>query len=132
MVSDLESFAYVSGQSAAKYEFLLATVISLLPRSTVMIKTKWPVHAAPNVTADKPLGWQRPAKFYVPKYETKASKSKFEPMRSTLHWEPALDVRDGRASFEFYTSDHQVPYSVILEGLSDEGDAVTHHTECNR
>ena len=74
------------------------------------------------------LGWQRPAKFYVPKYETKASKSKFEPMRSTLHWEPALDVRDGRASFEFYTSDHQVPYSVILEGITDKGDYVYHKT----
>ena len=124
MVSDVDAMAYVKGLSAAKYEYFSSRTNSLMTRATVLIKTKWPVQAAPNVAGDKPLGWQRPAKFYVPKYETKASKSKFEPMRSTLHWEPALDVRDGRASFEFYTSDHQAPYTVILEGITDKGDFV--------
>ena len=97
-------------------------------RPVILVSTKWPVHNASNITSGTPLGWQRPAKFYVPKYEAKASKSKFEPMRSTLHWEPALDVRDGQASFEFYTSDHQVPYTLILEGISEEGGLVTYRT----
>lgn len=126
MVSDIEAFAYVKGQAAAKYEPAAANLTnSLKPRATVLIKTRWPMNAAPNVAADKPLGWQKPAKFYVPKYETKASKDKFEPMRLTLHWEPQLITRGGEASFGFYTSDHAAPVTLILEGISDEGDYVS-------
>jgi len=41
-------------------------------------------------------------------------------MRATLHWEPSLRFENGTAHFEFYTSDHQVPYRIILEGLTPE------------
>ena len=40
-------------------------------------------------------------------------------MRATLHWEPSLRFENGEARFEFWTSDHQVPYRITLEGVAD-------------
>ena len=127
MVSDIDALVYITGAQATKYapptpgvgagdEYFTA----MKPSPVVLISGKFPVHAAPNVTADRPLGWQQPARFYTPKYESAASKSRFEPMRATLHWEPSLHFEDGVARFEFYTSDHQVPYRFILEGLTED------------
>ena len=87
----------------------------------MLITTRFPVRNAPNVTADRPLGWQRPAKFYTPKYESIASKKAFEPMRATLHWEPCLHFENGQAQFEYYTSDHSVPCRIIMEGICGTG-----------
>ena len=85
-----------------------------------MISTRFPNRSAYNVTADSPLGWQRPVHFYVPRYESDVARKRFEPMRATLHWEPNLRFENGTAHFEFYTSDHQVPYLIITEGLTHE------------
>jgi len=62
-----------------------------------------------------------PAHFYTPKYESAASKSSFEPMRPTLHWEPELVFRNGVARVRFYTSDHVSPWRFVLEGVTEEG-----------
>ena len=45
-------------------------------------------------------------------------------MRATLHWEPVLHFENGTARFEFYTSDHQVPYRIVLEGILTDGTPV--------
>ena len=42
-------------------------------------------------------------------------------MRATLHWEPVLRFENGTARFEFYTSDHQAPYRIVLEGILADG-----------
>ena len=42
--------------------------------------------------------------------------------RTTIFWKPDLLVsEDGKASFEFYTSDFPTTYSVVIEGLSNDG-----------
>ena len=119
MVSDIDALVYINGFGAAKYDPNAGSVQFLQIGSPpiVLISAKYPVRHAPNVTADRPLGWQRPAKFYTPKYESTASKKAFEPMRATLHWEPCLHFENGQARFEYYTSDHSVPCRIIMEGL---------------
>ena len=120
MVSELDAFVYISGTQASKYDPSWGGVkpVSAQPSPVVLISTKFPVRNAQNVTADRPLGWQRPARFYTPKYETAAAKKAFEPMRATLHWEPSLRLENGEARFSFWTSDHQVPYRILLEGIA--------------
>ena len=120
MVSECNGFAYIDGIAAEKYDITWGKdPVSKKSAPAVLITTRFPVRNAPNVTADRPLGWQRPARFYTPKYESAASKKAFEPMRATLHWEPNLIFENGEARFEFWTSDHQAPCRIILEGVAD-------------
>ena len=129
MMSEVDAFAYVRGIAAAKYDdaYRQSQSASFIHGATpaVFLSTRVPLRYAPNVTADRPLGWQRPAKFYTPKYESAASKKAFEPMRATLHWEPNLIFENGEARFEFWTSDHQAPCRIILEGVADTNRALS-------
>ena len=124
MMEDVLAFAFVDGSDAAKYVISTDIRDILRPTPVVFVKTKWPVHSAPNVTAEKYFGWQRPAKFYEPKYTTKEEKERFEPIRPTLHWQPQVTFVNGKAEVAFYTSDHKAPLTLILEGITDNGDFV--------
>jgi TonB-dependent SusC/RagA subfamily outer membrane receptor len=70
-----------------------------------------------------PLGYQQPVEFYAPKYETEAQRSSHKPdLRTTIHWHPVVQTDSlGVASFEFYTADERTSYTVIIEGLADDG-----------
>lgn len=119
-VSDIEGFAYIKGSDAAPFQ--LSVDNALAPRSVIMVKTKMIVHdSARNVDENIPLGWQRPKLYYNPRYETGLSKRQKEKMRSTLYWEPVATSVGGKIDFDFYTSDHKVPYTIIIEGMTKEG-----------
>lgn len=76
-----------------------------------------------NYTSLSPLGFQKPVEFYAPKYETPESKHLGNPdYRTTIFWKPDIVTsEDGKASFEFYTSDFPTTYSVVIEGISTDG-----------
>ena len=70
-----------------------------------------------------PLGYQTAMEYYAPKYDTPEKRRSQTPdLRTTIHWQP--DVRTdsiGVASFDFYTADEATPYTVIIEGLANNG-----------
>ena len=76
-----------------------------------------------NIQLIQPLGYQKPAEFYAPKYDTpEAREDETLDMRTTIHWQP--DVRTdslGIAAFKFYTADAKSSYTVVIEGVTDEG-----------
>ena len=74
-----------------------------------------------------PLGYQTPAEFYAPTYETeKARRSMVPDYRTTLYWNPAVELDEtGHAVVEFYTSDAPADYNVIVEGVSQQGKIIT-------
>ena len=75
-----------------------------------------------NLKRIMPLGFQPPVEFYVPRYELTADKEKQDPdLRTTIHWQPRLEVKDGKATIEFYTADGPVDYSVVIEGVGEDG-----------
>lgn len=120
-VSDITGFAYVKGTDAAKFGVYSGD--ALAPRSVVMVKTKMIERGgAVNVATGSPIGWQKPAKIYTPKYETAASWKGKEPMRSTIYWNPLFSIEEGKAGIEFYTSDHKSNYTIIIEGLTQDGE----------
>lgn len=124
-VSDVQAFVYIEGMGAAKYNFAQAESGTGHTPPAILIAVRYPEHSAANVTAERPLGWQRPVRFYAPKYESAASKKRFEPMRPTLHWEPELQVVNGQARVSFYSSDHTAPWRFVMEGISDGGRPVS-------
>lgn len=75
-----------------------------------------------NLKTSMPLGYQVPVEFYAPKYELQVDKDKKESdLRTTIHWQPRLEVRDGKANVEFYTADGAVDYTVVIEGVGEDG-----------
>jgi hypothetical protein len=73
-----------------------------------------------------PLGYQQPVEFYAPKYDTPEKRNATVPdLRTTIHWQPVVQTDEqGEASFEFYTADELTSYTVIIEGLADDGSII--------
>ena len=75
-----------------------------------------------NIKRSMPLGFQLPTEFYAPKYEFTAEKENKAPdLRTTIYWNPAINIKEGKADFEFYTADGLIDYSIVIEGVSDDG-----------
>lgn len=76
-----------------------------------------------NIKKSLPLGYQKPAEFYSPRYETQAQRSSSQPdMRSTIYWNPNVTVSAlGEGIFDFYTADAPTTYTVVIEGITSDG-----------
>ena len=70
-----------------------------------------------------PLGYQKPVEFYAPKYDTLGKKNSITPdLRTTIHWQPVIKTNSqGEAAFEFYTDDEAASFTMVIEGLTDNG-----------
>jgi hypothetical protein len=72
----------------------------------------------------KSLAFTLPKRFYSPKYTVNNKNTAIgTDMRSTLHWEPNIitDI-SGKATISFFTADKPASYTVILEGVTPEGE----------
>lgn len=78
---------------------------------------------SPDVSVVTPLGYQTPAEFYSPTYDTEEKYRANTPdYRTTLYWNPVVKLDDlGQATVEFYTSDAPVDYDISIEGVSRSG-----------
>ena len=89
----------------------------------------------PEFATVAPLGYQRKAEFYSPKYDTsEAFASTIPDLRPTLYWNPCVTVdRDGRSEFSFYTSDtDDTAYTVRVEGVTRSGEIIRGETIVSR
>lgn len=66
---------------------------------------------------------QPPFSFYSPDYSSDSARvSRVPDFRNTLYWNAGLSTgNDGRAEAEFYTSDEDGEYTVIVEGVTVDG-----------
>ncbi len=70
-----------------------------------------------------PLGYQKPAEFYAPRYDTPQTRNNPTPdLRTTIHWQASVQSNEsGEAVFSYYSADGASSYSVIIEGITDTG-----------
>ena len=78
---------------------------------------------SPDVSVVTPLGYQTPAEFYSPTYDTEEKRRTNTPdYRTTLYWNPVVKLDDlGQATVEFYTTDAPADYDISIEGVSRSG-----------
>lgn len=75
-----------------------------------------------NIKAARPLGYQIPKEFYSPKYDTpQALANKKADLRTTIYWNPGVQVEAGNGEFAFYTADVASYYTIIIQGISSDG-----------
>ena len=74
-----------------------------------------------NIAHILPLGYQKEAKFYVPKYNVAKNIMDDWNLRTTIHWQPDIVFKDGKAEVIFYTSGVSANYSIVVEGVMQGG-----------
>lgn len=70
-----------------------------------------------------PLGLQQPVEFYAPRYDTAEQRNKpDQDLRTTIYWNPAVQsAPSGEAAIEFFTGDGNSTYTVVIEGVAENG-----------
>ena len=122
---DIASISFVRGGAAS-------VIGNRAPGGTIVIKTKDGKTFSkirehnPHIAIAKPLGYQKAAEFYSPKYEV-TDRPDGTDLRSTVYWNPCVRFGDdGKADFEFFTSDNPATsYIIFIEGITDDGRIIT-------
>jgi hypothetical protein len=121
--SDIESISLFKGANAAIFGSKGANgAVAIALRKGVVHKAETPI----SMTTVTPLGFQKPAEFYVPKYDVDSVRlnlSRKSDLRTTIYWNPKL-VADstGVVHVRFFTADKANNYSVVMEGISNSGE----------
>lgn len=76
-------------------------------------------------------GLQATREFYSPVYELQEQiNSRMPDFRTTLYWAPELITnKDGNVAIKFYTSDRTGDFKIIVNGISENGTAVSYFTD---
>lgn len=118
---DIENIALFKGASATFFGSKGANgVIAITLKKGVIRQAVTP----PSLLHITPLGFQKPAEFYMPKYEVDSIRKLVKPdLRTTIYWNPKLRTDStGTINVKFYSADKPNNYTVILEGISKTGE----------
>ena len=98
-------------------------IVSITTKTGDELDQALAVAPAIDVSIASPLGYQTPAEFYSPTYDTEEKYRANTPdYRTTLYWNPVVKLDDlGQATVEFYTTDAPADYNISIEGVSQSG-----------
>ena len=74
-----------------------------------------------------PLGFQRPAEFYAPRYDSgNDGIGEGTDLRETIYWNPSIAIGNNKqARFNFYTNDAaNTSYTITVEGVTQSGELI--------
>jgi hypothetical protein len=79
-----------------------------------------------NIKAVTPPGYQRPAEFYSPRYETEEERESGPPdLRTTIYWNPNVVISpEGEATIDFYSADAPATYTLLIQGVTSDGTVI--------
>ena len=119
--NDVENISVFKGADAAIFGSRGGNgVIAVTLKKGVVAKSVTP----PSLANIMPLGYQKPTEFYVPKYNVDSIRmSPKSDLRTTIYWNPKL-VADstGIVHIKFYSADKANDYSIVFEGITNEGE----------
>ncbi len=65
------------------------------------------------------LGYSKPEKFYVPKYDDGQNSGVSDDYRMTVHWDPNVQTdASGKAKVSFYLTDAPTEYTIVIQGMA--------------
>ncbi len=128
VLEEVEKVAYVPPHEAGPFALLYQMPSKAAP-GIIMVKTKLRKFSQRprNISNGTPLGWQKPKAFYAPEYDVKGKNiiDTEADRRSTIYWNPSVVLNTaGNADFKFNTSDGAADYTVIIEGITSDGEYV--------
>jgi len=66
-------------------------------------------------------GYYESREFYSPNYGEVLAGAEKPDLRTTLYWNPRVEIIDGAAKLEFYTADQPTTYTIEIQGITDGG-----------
>ena len=118
---DLESVVIIKDGTAALYSRNggKGGVVLINMREGNLLKRK-----INGVLSIMPLGYQKKAEFYMPKYEVDSiRKSNDYDLRSTIYWNPTIQIDStNQVQIKFYAADLETNYTYIIEGITKDGE----------
>lgn len=68
------------------------------------------------------IGYHKAREFYVPPYDQEAYRKRNLPdLRSTIYWNPNVEIKDGKATVSFYNAGSEAKYKIVVEGVAKDG-----------
>lgn len=119
-VSDIEDISLFRGPSASIFGSRGGNgVIAIALKKGAVNERPTP----PSLAHIQPLGFQKPASFYVPKYEVDSIlRSNTPDLRTTIYWQPSvIPDEHGNVRVSFFTADKANNYRVEIEGVGKGG-----------
>ena len=121
MVNDIQNIEVFKGANAAIFGSRGGNGVI-----AIALKTGVTINSIPQVSLASimPLGIQKPETFYIPKYEVDSIlNDPKQDLRTTIYWNPLLvpDV-NGNIHLKFFTADEMNDYSIVLEGITKNGE----------
>ncbi|PKO97218.1 MAG: hypothetical protein CVU12_01665 [Bacteroidetes bacterium HGW-Bacteroidetes-7] len=122
MVDDVENVAFLRGNEGFLYRTLSGVVLVTLRYSVSSLARSPDMYF--NTIFARPLGWQKPSKFYSPDYSLEEDNNSVSfDTRTTLYWNPMIKTdEDGKAVITYYSSDRKTRHNISIEGLTLEGE----------
>lgn len=117
-ISNVQTLYVLRGPEAALYNTDGGVVLITLRHFSSSEINEADKRISLNRISTVPLGYQKPARFYSPKYDTKSSlNSSIPDKRNTIFWSPMI-ITDpsGCAEIEFYTGDDTEDLYLRIEG----------------
>lgn len=137
-MQDVEKIAFVKREDASRLSIINKGVINESPVILVYLKKGCVLDRGVR-RADffkyVPLGYQEPIQFYQPKYEVSEIKEDLREVdeRRTIYWNPFIRMgKNGEGKISFYTADHPTSYTMIIEGVTDNGKIIRKETRIRR
>ncbi|MBC7744076.1 MAG: Ig-like domain-containing protein [Flavobacterium sp.] len=91
-------------------------------KSTVTAEDLKALFPPNNVLTFNSFGFVKTREFYLPKYNTPASRSVGSDLRSTIYWNPKIFTdKNGNMSFDFFNGDNKGNYKATVEGTDIDG-----------
>lgn len=117
---DIEEIAIFKGASAVIFGSRGGNGVITIDLKEGYVNTS---EAPSSLAVVQPLGFQKPAEFYMPAYEVDSVLHQTKPdYRTTIYWNPKLKADStGNIHLEFYTADKNDDYRLELEGIGEKG-----------
>ncbi len=99
-------------------------IVAITTKDGTELKRGRPDHTIKTIT---PLGYQKPAEFYAPRYDTgNGGIGEGADLRETLYWNPSVAISNNKqARFNFYTGDAaNTTYTITVEGVTASGELI--------
>lgn len=121
-VGDIESVAVATGGDATAFQHNITAIGEPLPVVMILTKEEITTRQLPNITTSTPIGWQKPKKFYAPKYTPYNILQYNLNNRSTVYWNPNVEIKENKATLYLeYNKRKGVSYTCIVEGITTDG-----------
>ncbi|KAB1068197.1 hypothetical protein F6U93_07225 [Tamlana haliotis] len=124
---EIDFIDVLTGVSATTYGNSGSGVIVIHTRTGMFISSN--IERKPGIVNFTAHGFYSAREFYSPDYDDEFTMSGKRDLRTTLHWEPLVELsKTDKNTHEvsFFTSDSQSTYGIKIEGITENGNPFCH------